>query len=187
MIFAFILLVLTVLFWILAETGIHWKFKIASFIVASAFLLSFVSILSFLGWGASFEGLEETELTIHAATIVRPSERRSGAIYIVAEEPRIEYRNLVLKVLGKELYKGVPRMYELDYTPELEETIRKKLLPLLRDGKRVDGKLSNDPKQKGGVKSNPRLHIIPRKNRIPPKSKEAPKIEEVVPNRLNIT
>jgi hypothetical protein len=140
-------------FWLLTESSLKWYFKTACISAFCIFTVIFwSSIGSFLGWPASEDDLPKKVL-IHWVIIKEPNKftKFDGAIYVLSESAEEDDSNFILKFFGYKKNKIEPRLYKLSYSRELHEELEKGVIPRLRKGQPVMGKLS---KEEGGMGKN---------------------------------
>jgi hypothetical protein len=139
--------------WVLTESKLKWYFKATCITTFCIFTIIFwSSIGSFLGWPASEKDLPE-KILIHWVIIKEPNKfiKFDGAIYILLESAEEDDRHAVLKFFGYKRNKIEPRLYGLSYDRGLHEKLEREIIPSLRKGYPVVGKLS---KQKSGMGKN---------------------------------
>ena len=136
------------IFWILTESRVKWYIKMACITTFCAFTIVFWSVIgSFLGWPAS-EGDMPDKVLIHWVIIKEPNKftKSSGAIYVLLESIEEENKNKFLKFFGYESDEKIePRLYGLSYSRELHEQLEEEIIPKLKKGQPVAGKLSKEP------------------------------------------
>jgi len=140
-------------FWLLTDSLLKWYFKTACISGFCIFTIIFwSSIGSFLGWPASENDIPE-KILIHWIIIKEPNKltKSEGAIYILLESAEEDGAHPLLKFFGYNKNKIEPRLYGLAYDRGLHERLEKEVMPRLRKGQPVVGKLS---KEKGGVGKN---------------------------------
>ena len=142
-------------FWVLNESKLKWYFKTACISVFCLFTVIFwTSIHTFLGWPALEEDMPE-KLLIHWVVIKEPNEhtKSKGRIYVMLEtagEPRAHF---LAKFFGYRKAKIEPRLHGLKYSRALHEQLEKGVMPKLKSGQPVFGKLKKG-KDKVGVGKN---------------------------------
>jgi hypothetical protein len=134
--------------WLLTESQLKWYFKticIATFCIFTTIFWS--TIHSYLGWPADEDDMPEKVL-IHWAIIKEPNKftEFEGAIYILAESAE-EETNSLRKVFGYNKDKIEPRLYQLKYNRSLHEHLQRKVIPKLKTGQPVYGKLSKEKRE----------------------------------------
>tara|TARA_Y100000593_G_scaffold17894_1_gene35721 strand:+ start:352 stop:930 length:579 start_codon:yes stop_codon:yes gene_type:complete len=144
-------------FWILTESTVKWYIKTVCIATFCLFTIVFwTTIHTFLGWPANESDMPEKVL-IHWVIIKEPNKFKefTGAIYILAESAEKE-TSVVRRFFGYGKDRIEPRLYQLKYNRNLHEQLRKTLIPKLRSGRPVYGKLSKDkkPPGKGGNKGD---------------------------------
>jgi len=140
-------------FWLLTESSLKWYFKTACISAFCAFTIIFwSSISSFLGWPASEDDLPE-KILIHWVIIKEPNKfaKSDGAIYILLESAEEGDERAISKFFGYIKNKIEPRLHGLPYNRKLHEKLEREVMPNLRRGQPVAGKLS---KEKSGVSKN---------------------------------
>ena len=115
----------------------------------------FSGLGSFLGWAADDSGMPEI-VTIVAANIKEPNKslNQKGAIYLTLDSVKSNYDDKFFKILKYESDKNEPRIFRLPYSRNLHEQLNKEVVPKLRKGQKVTGKLSKG-KNKGGKEGKP--------------------------------
>ena len=137
-------------FWLLTDSSLKWYFKTACISAFCVFTVIFwSSISSFLGWPASEDDIPK-KILIHWVIIKEPNKltKSEGAIYILLESAEEDEANPLLKFFGYNKNKIEPRLYGLAYDRDLHEQLEKGVIPKLRKGQPVVGKLS---KEKNGI------------------------------------
>jgi hypothetical protein len=130
-------------FWLLTESQLRWYLKVASISAFCIFTIIFWSTIhSFLGWPANENDMPEKVL-MHWVVIKEPNEFKQfdGAIYVLAESADKSEDNFVLKLFGYGEDVIEPRLYGLSYSRSLHEHLQKSIIPKLKQGKPVYGKL----------------------------------------------
>ena len=144
-------------FWILTESTVKLYIKTVCIATFCLFTIVFwTTIHTFLGWPADESDMPEKVL-IHWVIIKEPNKFKefTGAIYIPAESAEKE-TSVVRRFFGYDKDRIEPRLYQLKYNRNLHEQLQKTLIPKLRSGRPVYGKLSKDkkPPGKGGNKGD---------------------------------
>ena len=135
-------------FWVLTESSLKWYVKTACISVFCIFTIIFwSSIHSFLGWAAEEDDMPEKVL-IHWIIVKEPNDfvKFDGKIYVLLESTEETETYKILKFFGYNTSGIEPRLYGLSYSRELHEQIQKEIMPSLKNGQPVMGKL----KKKGG-------------------------------------
>lgn len=130
-------------FWMLTESSLRWYFKATSISAFCIFTIVFwSSINSFLGWPASEDDMPE-KILIHWVIIKEPNKftKFEGKIYILLESAEESKSNFVVKFFGYNKDKIEPRLHELEYNRSLHEKLQKDIIPKLKNGQPVFGKL----------------------------------------------
>ena len=136
-------------FWVLNESKLKWYFKTACISVFCLFTVIFwTSIHTFLGGPALEDDIPEKVL-VHWAIIKEPNDftKSSGRIYILLESAEEPSSNFVARFFGYKKEKIEPRLHGLKYSRGLHEQIEKNLMPRLRQGQPVMGKLRRGKKE----------------------------------------
>ena len=136
--------------WLLTESQLKWYFKTACIATFCIFTTIFWSTIhSYLGWPAHEDDMPEKVL-VHWVIIKEPNKftEFEGAIYILAESAE-EETNSLRKVFGYNKDRIEPRLYQLKYNRKLHEQLQKGIIPKLKAGQPVYGKLT---KGEGGPK-----------------------------------
>lgn len=152
-------------FWLLTESQLKWYFKTSCIVTFCIFTVIFWSTIhSFLGWPANENDMPKKVL-IHWVIIKEPNKfvEFDGAIYILLESVEEVETNFVLKFFGYETDNIKPRLYGLSYNRNLHEQLEKNVVPQLKKGYPVFGKLNKqelppgkaDGDKKNGAKNNP--------------------------------
>ena len=137
-------------FWVLNESQLKWYIKTACISVFCIFTIIFwSSIHTFLGWPALEDDIPEKVL-VHWAIIKEPNDftKSSGRIYILLESAEEPSSNFVARFFGYKKEKIEPRLHGLKYSRGLHEQIEKGLMPSLRRGQPVMGRLTKSGKEK---------------------------------------
>ena len=137
-------------FWVLNESQLKWYFKTVCITTFCVFTIIFwTTIHTFLGWPANEEDMPE-KILIHWVIIKEPNKftKSEGAIYILLESAAEDDVHPLLKFFGYNKNKIEPRLYGLTYDRDLHEKLEKEVMPKLRRGQPVVGKLS---KERGGI------------------------------------
>ena len=131
--------------WLLTESQLKWYFKIACIATFCIFTTIFWSTIhSYLGWPANEDDMPE-KILMHWVIIKEPNKFTDfeGAIYILAESAEKETGSL-RKVFGYNKDIIEPRLYQLKYNRSLHEHLQRGVIPRLRAGQPVFGKLTKD-------------------------------------------
>ena len=131
-------------FWVLNESSLKWYFKTASISAFCVFTIIFwTSIHTFLGWPA-LEGDMPEKVLVHWVVVKEPNKatESKGAIYVLLESAEEDESNFLAKFFGYSRSGNEPRLYGLDYDRELHERLAKGVMPKLRRGQPVLGKLT---------------------------------------------
>jgi len=134
--------------WLLTESQLKWYFKaacIATFCVFTAIFWS--TIYSYLGWPAHENDMPEKVL-MHWVIIKEPNKftEFDGAIYILAESAEKETSS-VRRFFGYSNDRIEPRLYQLEYNRVLHENLQNNIIPKLKAGQPVYGKLSKEKRE----------------------------------------
>ena len=134
--------------WLLTESQLKWYFKticIATFCIFTTIFWS--TIHSYLGWPADEDDMPEKVL-MHWVIIKEPNKftEFKGAIHILAETAEKETGSL-RKVFGYSNDTIEPRLYKLKYNRNLHEHLQKSVIPKLKAGQPVYGKLSKEKRE----------------------------------------
>jgi len=141
-------------FWVLNESRLKWYFKTACITTFCIFTIVFwSSIHSFLGWPAMEEDMPEKVL-IHWVIIKEPNKftKYNGRIYVLLESAEEPESNFLARFFGYKKEKIEPRLHGLKYNRGLHESLKKGVMPKLKRGQPVMGKLTKDGKQ--GINKN---------------------------------
>ena len=133
--------------WILTESSLRWYIKAACISVFCIFTVVFWSSMhSFLGWPANEDDMPEKVL-IHWVIIKEPNKftKFAGRIYVLLESSEETEVNPFLKFFGYEKQEKIePRLHGLSYSRKLHEQIEKEIMPKLKMGQPVIGKLKKE-------------------------------------------
>lgn len=138
-------------FWVLNESSLKWYLKTACISVFCIFTIIFwSSIHSFLGWAANEDDMPEKVL-IHWVIIKEPNKftKFDGKIYILLESAEETETNSLVKFFGYNRDEIEPRLYGLKYSRGLHEQLEKSVMPSLKRGHPVIGKLNKEGVGKG--------------------------------------
>ena len=140
-------------FWLLTESSLKWYVKTGCITAFCVFTVVFwSSIHSFLGWPADENDMPE-KILIHWVIIKEPNKFKkfAGRIYVLLESAEETETNPFLKFFGYEKQEKIePRLYGIAYSRELHEQIQKEIMPKLKRGQPVVGKLTKDKKGQQG-------------------------------------
>jgi hypothetical protein len=131
-------------FWVLNESKLKWYFKSACITAFCIFTIVFwSSIHTFLGWPALEEDMPDGVL-IHWVIVKEPNKitKSKGRIYILLESVKNTDDNFLARFFGYKKEKIEPRLYGLKYDRDLHEQLEKGVMPKLRKGQPVLGKLT---------------------------------------------
>jgi hypothetical protein len=141
-------------FWVLTESALKWYLKAACISVFCLFTVIFwTSIHTFLGWPALESSMPEKVL-VHWVIIKEPNKhtKSNGGIYIVCESAEDSNSNFLTKFFGYSNEKIEPRLYGLKYSRELHKQIEKQIMPRLKRGQAVFGRLTKGQNKNGDSK-----------------------------------
>ena len=142
-------------FWILNESSLKWYFKTACISVFCVFTIIFwSSIHTFLGWPALEEDVPDKVL-IHWVIIKEPNKfmKSDGRIYVLLESVGVPDSNFLARFFGYQQEKIEPRLHGLKYSRGLHEQLAKGVIPSLKRGQPVAGKLRKKAKGEGKGKN----------------------------------
>ena len=131
-------------FWLLNESSLKWYYKTMCISVFCIFTIIFWSAIStFLGWPAKAEDMPE-KILIHWIVIKEPNKftKFNGAIYILAESAEKDDSSKFIRFFSYKKNKGEPRQFGLPYSRKLHEHFQKSVIPKLKKGQPVAGKLT---------------------------------------------
>ena len=131
-------------FWVLTESALKWYFKAACISAFCIFTIIFWSAIhTFLGWPALEDDVPEKVL-IHWAIVKEPNKftKFDGRIYILLETLGEPDSNFLARFFGYQKEKVEPRLYRLEYNRDLHEKLEKEIMPKLRSGQPVLGRLT---------------------------------------------
>ena len=132
--------------WVLTESSVKWYLKASFISVFCIFTVIFwSSIHSFLGWAANENDMPE-KMLIHWVIIKEPNKftKFDGVIYILSESVEKQEYSFVEDFFGYNKKKIEPRLYGLKYNRNLHEQLEKSVIPSLRKGQPVVGKLKKE-------------------------------------------
>jgi|TARA_R110000765_G_scaffold182061_1_gene288032 hypothetical protein len=130
--------------WTLTESTLKWYLKTACISSFCIFTIIFWSSIStFLGWAAHEDDVPDKVL-IHWIIIKEPNKftKSKGKIYVLLEAANEKEPNKFIKFFGYKKDKVEPRLYGLTYSRKLHEQLEKRVMPRLRKGQPVVGKLT---------------------------------------------
>jgi hypothetical protein len=106
-----------------------------------------MSIHSFLGWPADEEDIPEKVL-IHWVIIKEPNKfmEFDGKIYVLVESAEEVESNKFLKFFGYGKDRIEPRLHGLKYNRNLHEHLQKQVIPRLKSGRPIFGRLAKGKK-----------------------------------------
>ena len=135
-------------FWVLNESSLRWYFKTVCISTFCLFTIIFwSSIHTFLGWPALEKDMPEV-VVVHWVIIKEPNEFTNfdGRIYILLESAEEPENSSITRFFGYRKDKIEPRLHYLKYSRELHEQIEKQIMPKLKKGQPVVGKLTKKGK-----------------------------------------
>ena len=143
--------------WVLTESKLKWYFKATCITTFCIFTIIFwSSIHSFLGWPAN-ESEMPKKMLVHWVIIKEPNKfmQFDGKIYVLLESAEESKTTRLLTFFGYNRNKVEPRLYGLGYSRGLHEQLEKEVIPKLKMGQPVVGKLTKkggtgDPKEGEG-------------------------------------
>jgi len=138
-------------FWVLNESSLKWYFKTASISAFCIFTIIFwTSIHTFLGWPA-LEGDVPEKVLVHWVIVKEPNKatESEGAIYVLLESAKEDKSGFLARFFGYSKGVNEPRLYGLDYDRGLHERLVRNVMPKLRSGQPVLGKLTKVDGRKG--------------------------------------
>jgi hypothetical protein len=141
-------------FWVLNESKLKWYFKSACITTFCVFTIVFwSSIHTFLGWPAIEEDMPDKVL-IHWVIIKEPNKitKSKGRIYLLLESVKDTDDNFLARFFGYKKEKIEPRLYGLKYDRDLHEQLEEGVMPKLRKGQPVLGKLTKREEGREGNK-----------------------------------
>ena len=136
-------------FWVLNESALKWYIKTACISVFCIFTIIFwTSIHTFLGWPALESDVPEKVL-IHWVIIKEPNKYTNydGRIFVLLESVGEPKSNFLARFFGYRKERVEPRLHGLKYNRELHEKLEKGVMPKLKRGQPVIGRLTKENKQ----------------------------------------
>jgi hypothetical protein len=170
-------------FWVLNESSLKWYFKTASISAFCVFTIIFwTSIHTFLGWPA-LEGDVPEKVLVHWVIIKEPNKatESEGAIYVLLESAKEDKSGFLARFFGYSKGANEPRLYGLDYDRGLHERLARDVMPRLRSGQPVLGKLTKADGQKG-KRGNKNLE---KKGRGSESQKQKWEFHELLPSEIH--
>jgi hypothetical protein len=131
-------------FWVLNDSKLKWYFKTACITTFCIFTVVFwSSIHTFLGWPA-LESEVPDRVLLHWAVIKEPNKvtESKGRIYLLVESGKYSAPDPLAKFFGYKKENVEPRLYGVKYNRELHEHLEKNIMPKLKQGQPVLGKLT---------------------------------------------
>ena len=131
-------------FWVLNESRLKWYFKAVCITTFCIFTVVFwSSIHTFLGWPALEKDVPDKVL-LHWAIIKEPNKitESKGRIYLLIESGKYSAPDPLAKFFGFKKANVEPRLYGIKYNRELHERLEKQIMPKLKQGQPVLGKLT---------------------------------------------
>ena len=91
------------------------------------------------------------KVLVHWVVVKEPNKatESKGAIYVLLESAEEDESNFLARFFGYSRGGNEPRLYGLDYDRELHERLAKGVMPKLKGGQPVLGKLTKVDEQKG--------------------------------------
>jgi len=139
-------------FWVLNESSVKWYIKTACISAFCLFTIIFwSSIHSFLGWAALEDDMPD-KVVIHWVIIKEPNKltRFNGRIYVLLESADKSESHFLARFFGYRKERIEPRLYGLKYSRGLHEQLSQGVMPSLRKGQPVAGKLTKQGKRAEG-------------------------------------
>lgn len=149
--------------WLLTESKIKWYVRTGCITAFCLFTFIFWNTVhGFLGWPARDSDLPD-KVKIHWVVVKEPDKLTGdvGSIFILAEPFSKPKGNAIVRFFGYKKQPREPRQYGLPYNRKLHEQLAKNVIPKLKKGQPVFGKLTkgdksgkkgsgSDPSQKSG-------------------------------------
>ena len=136
-------------FWVLNESALKWYIKTACISVFCIFTIIFWTYIhTFLGWPALESDVPEKVL-IHWVIIKEPNKytKYDGRIFVLLESVGEPKSNFLARFFGYRKERVEPRLHGLKYNRELHEKLEKGVMPKLKRGQPVIGRLTKENKQ----------------------------------------
>jgi len=143
-------------FWVLNESKLKWYFKTICISTFCVFTIVFwSSIHTFLGWPALEKDVPDKVL-LHWVIIKEPNKitEFKGRIYFLVESGKYSAPDPLAKFFGYKKEDVEPRLYGVKYNRQLHERLEKGIIPKLKKGQPVLGRLSKAERKEGGVGKN---------------------------------
>ena len=130
--------------WLLTESRLKWYIKgvcISTFCIFT--LVFWSSVHTFLGWPARDTDMPE-KVKVHWVVIKEPNKllERPGGIFFLVESANPHKGNFLYKLFGYTSGTTEPRQYGLPYSRQMHESLTKGVIPKLKRGQPVFGKLT---------------------------------------------
>ena len=146
-------------FWLMTESSLKWYIKTACISTFCIFTVIFwTTIHSYLGWPADENDIPET-VRVHWVVIKEPNKQTGykGDIFFLLESAH-EEKSTIRKFFGYKKSDKEPRLYGLPYDRKLHEDLAKNMIPKLKSGQPIVGKITKkipgkSEKAKGKIKS----------------------------------
>lgn len=146
-----LLLLFAMGFWLVKESKIYLWMKVSCIVLFFSFCVFLaISMESQLGWAAVATNFNEV-ITIRSVVIKEPNKQLNfaGSIYLLLDMPP-SLDSSVLNIFGHKSESIEPRLFKLPYSRNLHEELEKSVIPKLRKGQVVKGKLQKADKSNGG-------------------------------------
>ena len=140
--------------WLLTESKLKWYVKTLCITTFCIFTIVFwSSVHTFLGWPARDVDMPE-KVRVHWVVIKEPDKLRElpGGIFFLVEAANPHDGNFLYKLFGYHSSSREPRQYGLPYSRQMHERLAASIIPKLKKGQPVFGKLTKLA-GKGGPKA----------------------------------
>ena len=138
--------------WLLAESRLKWYLKAVCISVFCCFTVIFwLSIHTFLGWPAQENDMPEA-MNVHWVIVKEPDKitGNAGRIFFLLESTEPPLIDSLLEFFSYSREDNEPRLFGMAYSRKLHEQIEKDLMPQLKKGQVVRGKLSKGEGSENG-------------------------------------
>ena len=136
-----LLLIVSLTLWLLHSSKTRPWIKILGVVLFMGFCGVFATSLdTFFGWGAKSKLAPEI-VEIKHVEIKEPFGSNKGGIYILMNDIMPKRDTSILSVFGYKMEKSEPRLFKYDYSRDFHEQLEKEVMPALRDGQSVRGKM----------------------------------------------